>query len=143
MNDLDYMKIALKEAEKAAECNEVPVGAIIVCRNMIIARTHNQTELLNDVTAHAEMLAITAASNYLNGKYLDECTMYVSLEPCAMCAGAIGWSKLGKLVFGAPDSKKGFTSTCANILHPKTKVISGILQNECEKVIQTFFTKKR
>ena len=143
MNDLDYMKIALKEAEKAAECNEVPVGAIIVCRNRIIARTHNQTELLNDVTAHAEMLAITAASNYLSGKYLDECTMYVSLEPCSMCAGAIGWSQLGKLVFGAVDLKKGFQSKCKDILHPKTQVVSGILQEESETLIKTFFSKKR
>lgn len=143
MNNESYMKIAIEEAKTASKSGEIPVGAIIVCKNRIIAKAHNQTELLNDVTAHAEMIALTSASNYLGGKYLNECTMYVSLEPCAMCAGAIGWSKLGKLVYAASDSKKGFTQICKNILHPKTEVIFGVLAKESEMLIQDFFRKKR
>ena len=139
-----FMKEALKEAQKAFDEDEIPIGAIVVCNNKIIARAHNLTERLNDVTAHAEMQAITAASNYLGGKYLNECTLFVTLEPCVMCAGAIAWSQLGKLVFGAPDTKKGFHLLNENrVLHPKTEVISGVLQNECAAIIRTFFQKKR
>ncbi len=139
-----FMKEALKEAQKAFDEDEIPIGAIVVCNNKIIARAHNLTERLNDVTAHAEMQAITAAANYLGGKYLNECTLFVTLEPCVMCAGAIAWSQLGKLVFGAPDTKKGFHLLNENrVLHPKTEVISGVLQNECAAIIRTFFQKKR
>ena len=139
-----FMKEALKEAQKAFDEDEIPIGAIVVCNNKIIARAHNLTERLNDVTAHAEMQAITAASNYLGGKYLNECTLFVTLEPCVMCAGAIAWSQLGKLVYGAPDTKKGFHLLNENrVLHPKTEVISGVLQNECAAIIRTFFQKKR
>ena len=139
-----FMKEALKEAQKAFDEDEIPIGAIVVCNNKIIARAHNLTERLNDVTAHAEMQAITAAANYLGGKYLNECTLFVTLEPCVMCAGAIAWSQLGKLVFGAPDTKKGFHLLNENrVLHPKTEVISGVLQNECSTIIRTFFQKKR
>ena len=139
-----FMKEALKEAQKAFDEDEIPIGAIVVCNNKIIARAHNLTERLSDVTAHAEMQAITAAANYLGGKYLNECTLFVTLEPCLMCAGAIAWSQLGKLVFGAPDTKKGFHLLNENrVLHPKTEVISGVLQNECSTIIRTFFQKKR
>ena len=139
-----FMKEALKEAQKAFDEDEIPIGAIVVCNNKIIARAHNLTERLSDVTAHAEMQAITAAANYLGGKYLNECTLFVTLEPCLMCAGAIAWSQLGKLVFGAPDTKKGFHLLNENrVLHPKTEVISGVLQNECAAIIRTFFQKKR
>ena len=139
-----FMKEALKEAQKAFDEDEIPIGAIVVCNNKIIARAHNLTERLNDVTAHAEMQAITAAANYLGGKYLNECTLFVTLEPCVMCAGAIAWSQIGKLVFGAPDTKKGFHLLNENrVLHPKTEVISGVLQNECTAIIRTFFQKKR
>jgi tRNA(adenine34) deaminase len=138
------MREALKEAQKAFDADEVPVGAIVVCNNKIIARAHNLTERLNDVTAHAEMQAITAAANYLNGKYLNECTMYITLEPCVMCAGAIAWAQLGKLVYGAPDTKRGFhLLNEKRILHPKTEVISGILEKESADLIKTFFQKKR
>jgi tRNA(adenine34) deaminase len=143
MNDTLYMKLAIEEANKAFSKNEVPVGAIIVCRGRVIARTHNMTEMLNDVTAHAEILAITSAANFLGGKYLNECTMYVSLEPCVMCAGAISWSQLGKLVYAASDTKKGYTTVSENILHPKTEVFSGILKNESENLLKSFFENKR
>ena len=143
MNDTFYMKLAIEEANKAFVKNEIPVGAVVVSRGRIIARTHNMTEMLNDVTAHAEILAITSAANFLGGKYLNECTMYVSLEPCIMCAGALNWSKLGKLVYAASDSKRGYTSISENILHPKTEVLSGILKNESEKLLKSFFEKKR
>lgn len=143
MNDTFYMKLAIEEANKAFGKNEIPVGALVVSRGRIIARTHNMTEMLNDVTAHAEILAITSAANFLGGKYLNECTMYVSLEPCIMCAGALNWSKLGKLVYAASDSKRGYTSISENILHPKTEVLSGILKNESEKLLKSFFEKKR
>jgi tRNA(adenine34) deaminase len=143
-SDESFMKEALKEAQKAFDADEVPVGAIVVCNNKIIARAHNLTEQLNDVTAHAEMQAITSAAHFLNGKYLNECTLYVTLEPCVMCAGAIAWAQLGKLVYGAPDTKRGFhLLSSKQVLHPKTEVVSGIAANECSELIKTFFQKKR
>lgn len=137
------MRQALLEAEKAFERDEVPVGAVVVCQGRIIARGHNLTETLTDVTAHAEMQAITAAANFLGGKYLNECTLYVTVEPCVMCAGAIAWSQLGKLVYGAIDEKRGFTRFAPHSLHPKTEIISGILEDECKKLMKEFFKKKR
>lgn len=137
------MNEALKEAHKAVLSDEVPVGAIIVCDNQIIARSHNYTERLNDVTAHAEMQVFTSASGYLGGKYLNECTLYVTLEPCNMCAGASYWTQLKKVVFGASDKKRGFSNLKENILHPKTVIISGILEEECSKILKEFFKKKR
>ena len=143
-NNEYFMREALKEGQKAFDAEEIPVGAIVVCNNRIIARAHNLTERLNDVTAHAEMQVITAAANYLGGKYLDECTLYVTLEPCVMCAGAIGWSQLGKLVYGATDTKRGYNLLNEKrVLHPKTKIQSGILQDECANLMRTFFLKKR
>ena len=143
-SDEHFMREALKEAHKAFDADEVPVGAIIVCDNKIIARTHNLTERLNDVTAHAEMQGITAAANFLNGKYLNDCTLYVTLEPCTMCAGAIAWAQFKKLVFGASDTKRGFRLISEhNLLHPKTEVKSGVLAEECAALIKTFFQKKR
>ncbi|MGZ4034138.1 MAG: nucleoside deaminase [Bacteroidia bacterium] len=143
-SDESFMKEALKEVQKAFDADEVPVGAIVVCNNKIIARAHNLTERLNDVTAHAEMQVITSAANFLNGKYLNECTLFVTLEPCVMCAGAIAWAQLGKLVYGAPDTKRGFNLLNNNrILHPKTEVKSGILADESADLIKTFFQKKR
>jgi tRNA(adenine34) deaminase len=142
-SDKYFMNEALKEAHKAALSDEVPVGAIIVCDNQIIARAHNYTERLNDVTAHAEMQAFTSASDYLGGKYLNECTLYVTLEPCNMCAGASYWTQLKKVVFGASDKKRGFSNLKENILHPKTVIISGILEEECSKILKEFFKKKR
>lgn len=139
-----FMKEALKEAQKAFDADEVPVGSVVVCNNKIIARSYNLTERLNDVTAHAEMQAITSAANFLNGKYLNECTLYITLEPCVMCAGAVAWAQLGKLVYGAPDTKRGFNLLSDHkILHPKTEVISGIMADECAALIRTFFQKKR
>jgi tRNA(adenine34) deaminase len=139
-----FMREALKEAQKAFDANEVPVGAVIVCNNKIIARAHNLTERLNDVTAHAEMQGITSAANFLNGKYLNECILYVTLEPCVMCAGAIAWAQFGKLVYGASDTKRGFNLIKQDkILHPKTVVKSGVLEEECAILIKTFFQKKR
>lgn len=137
------MQEALKEAQKAFNANEVPVGAIIVANNKIIARGYNLTQRLNDVTAHAEMQAITAAANSLGGKYLTDCTLYVTLEPCIMCGGALGWSQITKIVYGASDLKKGFSTLEKNILHPKTQIESGILKQECEQLLNDFFTKKR
>lgn len=138
-----FMREALKEALKSYEKQEVPVGAVIVWNNKIIARGHNQTEQLKDVTAHAEIIAITAASNYIGSKYLNECTIYVTIEPCPMCAGAIGWAQLSGLVFGAYDLKKGYTLFSENILHPKTQVIKGILSEECKELMQKFFSERR
>ncbi len=138
-----FMKMALKEAENAFEAGEIPVGAIVVAQNKVIARAHNQTELLKDVTAHAEMLAVTSAANFLNSKYLADCTLYVTLEPCTMCAGALAWAQLGKLVYGAGDAKKGFTKHETLVLHPKTKIISGIMDNSCSELLRAFFQKKR
>jgi len=137
------MREALKEAQKAFEADEVPVGVVIVANNKIIARGHNLTERLIDVTAHAEMQAITAAANAIGGKYLTDCTIYVTLEPCLMCAGALAWSQISKLVFGAGDTKRGFSGSGKNILHPKTEVISGILEKECEQILKKFFSEKR
>ena len=142
-SDKYFMNEALKEAHKAVLSDEVPVGAIIVCDNQIIARAHNYTERLNDVTAHAEMQAFTSASDYLGGKYLNECTLYVTLEPCNMCAGASYWTQLKKVVFGASDKKRGFSNMKENILHPKTEIISGVLEEECSKILKEFFKKKR
>lgn len=141
--DIKFMKAALEEARLAAAEGEIPVGAVVVCKGMIIARAHNLTETLTDVTAHAEMQAITAAASYLGGKYLDQCTLYVTLEPCTMCAGAIGWSQLQRLVYGASDPKRGFTVFAPGALHPKTEVTSGILADECGGIVQEFFRKKR
>ena len=143
MDDNYYMKMALQEAQKAYEAKEVPVGAVVVCKGRIIARAHNLTETLTDVTAHAEMQAITAAASLLGGKYLNECTLYVTVEPCVMCAGAIGWSQLGKLVYGATDEKRGFMQFAPKALHPKTTVISGIMATECSELIKNFFASKR
>jgi tRNA(adenine34) deaminase len=141
--DDDYfMRKALLEAQTAFERNEIPVGAVIVHDNRIIARGHNLTEALNDVTAHAEMQSITAAASYLGGKYLIDCTMYVTLEPCQMCAGALYWSQISRLVYGASDEKRGYTSTNVQ-LHPKTKVTKGILENDCSQLMQDFFQRKR
>lgn len=137
------MKEALKEARKAFDLDEVPVGAVIVSNNQVIARAHNMTEHLNDVTAHAEMQAFTAASNYLGGKYLDECTLYVTIEPCVMCAGAAYWTQIGKIVYGASDEKKGFNITSAPIIHPKTEIMHGVMETECKEIIQEFFRRKR
>jgi len=138
-----YMQAALDEAAKAFEKQEVPIGAVIVCNELIIARAHNLTETLHDPTAHAEMQAITAATNWLGGKYLTDCTIYVTVEPCAMCAGALGWSQVSGLVYGAADEKKGFTLVKGKLLHPKTKVASGILEEECREMMVKFFKTKR
>ena len=138
-----FMQRALQEAQQAFQEGEVPVGAVVVSQNRIIARTHNLTETLTDVTAHAEMQAITAAANLLGGKYLNECALYVTLEPCVMCAGALGWSQIGKVVFGASDEKRGFSTFAPKALHPKTEVVSGVLENECTVLIKEFFKKKR
>ena len=137
-----FMKKALQEAEMAFERGEIPVGAIVVIDNRVIAKSHNLTELLNDVTAHAEMQAITASANFLGGKYLTNCTLYVTLEPCQMCAGALYWSQISKVVYGASDVKRGFT-ILGTQLHPKTEVISGVLETECENLMKTFFKNKR
>lgn len=138
-----YMQQALQEARKAAEAGEVPVGAVVVCRDCIIARAHNLTETLNDVTAHAEMQAITAAANALGGKYLTDCTLYVTVEPCVMCAGAIAWAQMGKLVFGAVDEKRGYRRYAPQALHPKTEVVTGVKAEECAQLMKDFFKKKR
>lgn len=142
-SDEAFMKEALKEAQKAFDADEVPVGAVVVCNNKIIARAHNLTERLNDVTAHAEMQAITAAANFLNGKYLRECVLYITLEPCIMCAGALAWSQIAKIVYGARDTKRGFHLVNNPILHPKTEIIQGILEEESANLLKTFFQKKR
>ena len=142
-SDEYYMKMALAEAEKAAARDEVPVGAVVVAGGTVIARAHNLTETLNDPTAHAEMQAITAATSYLGGKYLTGCTLYVTVEPCVMCAGALAWSQVTTLVWGAPDPKKGFTTTGADILHPKTEVRTGVMAEECSAIMKKFFRKKR
>jgi tRNA(adenine34) deaminase len=138
-----FMRKALAEAKTAFEKGEVPVGAVIVVNNRIIARAHNLTELLNDVTAHAEMQAITAASNQLGGKYLDQCTLYVTVEPCVMCAGALAWAHIGKIVFGAPDEKRGYQHHAPQALHPKTEVLEGVLKDECVALMKEFFAAKR
>ena len=137
------MREALKEAAKAFDIGEVPVGAVVVSNNRIIARAHNQTEKLTDATAHAEMLAITAAANYLGSKYLSECTLYVTLEPCVMCAGALHWTQLEKLVFGASDIQRGYSMVSTPLLHPRTEVVKGIKADECKKFITDFFKRIR
>jgi len=137
------MRAALAEANKAYDKQEVPVGAVVVCNDIIIARAHNLTETLKDPTAHAEMQAITAATNWLGGKYLAYCTIYVTLEPCGMCAGAIGWSQASSLVFGARDEKKGYTTISGSLLHPKTSVEAGVLEKECKELLKKFFKRKR
>ena len=142
-SDIHFMKQAILEANKASEKREIPVGAVVVCENQIIARAHNQTQLLNDVTAHAEMLAITAAADHLGNKYLHDCTLYVTLEPCPMCAGAAGWAQFGKIVYGANDDKNGFMIYGKRMLHPKTKVEFGISHQECAELMTSFFEKKR
>lgn len=138
-----YMMAALAEAEKALEKNEIPVGAVVVCKDIIVARAHNLTETLRDPTAHAEMQAITAATDYLGGKYLTDCTIYVTLEPCGMCAGAIGWSQAAGLVFGAADEKKGYRGISDRLLHPKTVVNSGVLETQCREILIKFFKARR
>jgi tRNA(adenine34) deaminase len=142
-SDQFFMQQAIAEAKNAFQKDEIPVGAIVVCNQQIIARAHNLTESLNDVTAHAEMLAITAASDFLGGKYLKECTLYVTLEPCTMCAGALNWSQLGRLVYGTDDDKRGYARCQPALLHPKTEVTKGILANEARELIRNFFEKKR
>ena len=142
-DDEYYMREALKEAEKAFELDEVPVGAVIVSGERIIARAHNLTEKLNDVTAHAEMQAFTSASEYLGGKFLEDCTLYVTLEPCVMCAGAAFWTRISRLVYGADDEKRGYSLTGSHILHPNTIVSRGILEEECSSILKSFFEKKR
>jgi tRNA(adenine34) deaminase len=141
--DEHYMMEALSLAREAARAGEVPVGAVVVSKGRIIARTRNETEKLTDVTAHAEILAITAASEYLGGKYLDNCTLYVTLEPCVMCAGALYWSQIGRIVFGAPDEKRGYRRLNTPVLHPKTSVHYGVLEEECREVILKFFRRLR
>ena len=141
-SDEHFMKEALKEAQKAFDEDEVPVGAVIVCENKIIARAHNMTERLNDVTAHAEMLAFTSATDFLGGKYLKDCILYVTLEPCQMCAGASYWTQIGKIIYGASEPKLGF-SVLGTKLHPKTKVVSGVLEEECSNLLKRFFIEKR
>ena len=140
--DAFFMKKALQEAEVAFEKGEIPVGAVIVIDNKVIARTHNLTELLHDVTAHAEMQAITSAANFIGGKYLKDCTLYVTLEPCQMCAGALYWSQISKIVYGATDEKRGY-KTLGTQIHPKTEVVSGVLEKECAALMTSFFQKKR
>lgn len=141
--DVLYMKQALQEAKKAFERGEVPVGAVVVCKNRVIARSYNLTETLNDVTAHAEMQAITAAANYLGGKYLTDCTLYVTVEPCVMCAGAISWAQMGRLVYGASDEKRGFRRLAPTALHPKTVLQQGLLEEECALLMKEFFKQRR
>jgi tRNA(adenine34) deaminase len=138
-----FMREALKEARKAFDLGEIPVGAVVVCQNKILARSHNQTELLTDATAHAEMLAVTAAANHLGSKYLNECTLYVTLEPCVMCAGALHWTQLQKLVYGADDVQRGYSLVSTPLLHPKTQVTKGIKKEECGELVLEFFKKLR
>jgi tRNA(adenine34) deaminase len=143
LNDDFFMRAALNEAKRAFEEDEVPVGAVVVCKNRIIARAYNMTEKLHDVTAHAEMLALTSASNFLNSKFLDECTLYVTLEPCIMCAGAALWTRPERIVYGADDPRKGFSTFGNTVLHPKTRVSKGVLGEECGELLREFFKKKR
>lgn len=142
-DDEKYMRMALAEAQKAYEADEVPIGAVIVSRGQVIARGHNLTETLTDVTAHAEMQAITSATNMLGGKYLVDCTLYVTVEPCLMCAGALGWSQISRVVYGAADEKRGYHTFCPNPFHKKTVVQGGVLADECAKIMTEFFKKKR
>ena len=141
--DETYMRMALAEAEKAGTNGEIPIGAVIVCNGRIISRAHNLTETLHDVTAHAEMQAITSAADMLGGKYLKDCTLYVTVEPCIMCAGALGWSQISRVVYGTPDEKRGYSRFAPEALHPKTIVTRGILEDECRKIMQSFFKERR
>ena len=141
--DEQYMRKALAEAEAALAAGEVPIGAVIVSNDRIVARGHNLTETLSDVTAHAEMQAITSAENYFGGKYLADCTLYVTVEPCVMCAGAIGWAQIRRVVYGAPDEKRGFTRFAPDALHPKATVTPGVLEEDCRRLMQDFFKAKR
>ena len=140
---MEYMKEALKEAYKALEKDEVPIGAVIVCNGRVIARAHNLTEMLNDPTAHAEMQAITMATSYMGGKYLKDCTLYVTMEPCPMCAAALGWAQISKVVYGASDPKRGYSLFTPNLLHPKTVVEKGVMAEECGRIVTEFFRSKR
>lgn len=142
-DDARYMKMALAEAEQAYAEGEVPVGAVVVCQGRVIARAHNLTETLTDVTAHAEMQAVTAAANYLGGKYLSECVLYVTVEPCVMCAGALGWAQLGRLVYGAADEKRGYRRYAPQALHPKAEVVEGVMAEECAELMKRFFCERR
>ena len=141
--DEKYMRLAIEEAKLALKADEVPIGAIIVSGGCIVGRGHNLVETLVDVTAHAEIQAITAASSTIGGKYLNDCTLYVTVEPCPMCAGALAWSQIGRIVYGAPDAKRGFSTISNNMLHPKTVVTSGVLREECERLMTDFFAKLR
>lgn len=141
--DEQYMRKAIAEAEQAAAEGEIPIGAIVVCRGRILARTHNLTETLHDVTAHAEMQAITAAANALGGKYLQDCTLYVTVEPCPMCAGALGWSQIQRVVYGAPDDKRGYRKIAPAALHPKTEIATGVCEDDCRELMQRFFKERR
>lgn len=143
INDEKYMRLALMEASKALRCQEIPIGCVLVADDQIVGRGHNLTEALQDVTAHAEMQAITAAAETLGGKYLPECTLYVTVEPCVMCAGAIGWAQIRRVVYGASDEKRGFTRFAPQALHPKCTVTAGVLEEECKKMMQDFFQTKR
>ena len=142
-DDIFFMRQALEEARLAFAADEVPVGAVVVCGGNVVARAHNLTEMLCDVTAHAEMQAITAAANYFGAKYLNDCTIYVTVEPCSMCAAALGWAQIGRLVYGASDEKRGYTLLAPNVLHPKTEVVAGVLTDECSALMRDFFQKKR
>lgn len=141
--DEKFMRMALTEAHEAGDAGEIPIGAVVVCQDKIIARAHNLTETLHDVTAHAEMQAITAAADSLGGKYLKGCTLYVTVEPCVMCAGALGWSQIERVVYGAADEKRGFSRFAPGALHPKTTVVNGVLEEECRQLMQDFFKNKR
>lgn len=143
MNHETFMHKALEEARTAAGEDEIPVGAIVVCNGKIIARAHNETEKLNDVTAHAEMIAVTMAASYLGGKYLNNCSLYVTMEPCTMCAGALAWAQLGELIYGASDPKRGYSRCTPSLLHPKTNVTGGVLEKECQQLLLDFFKEKR
>ena len=138
-----YMREAIRQAQHSYDHQEIPVGCVVVCKNRIVAKAYNQVEMLNDATAHAEMIALTSAFNYLGAKYLTDCILYVTLEPCTMCAGAMHWAQIGKLVYGASDPQKGFSNIRHKILHPKTEIISGVLSFECKQIIDKFFTRIR
>ena len=143
LDDNYFMRQALQQAQKAFDADEVPIGAVIVADGRVIARAHNLVETLNDTTAHAEMQAITSASDVLGGKYLSKCTLYVTVEPCPMCAGALGWAQISRIVYGAGDNKRGFSKYSTNVLHPKTTLTSGIMEEECSEIMKRFFEKKR
>lgn len=141
--DERFMRMAMNEAEQAAAEGEIPVGAIVVCKGQVISRAHNLTETLHDVTAHAEMQAITSAADYLGGKYLQDCTLYVTLEPCIMCAGAIGWAQISRLVYGASDERRGYSTFAPKALHPKCEVVKGVFEEECKQMVVDFFKSRR